>query len=259
MTADREGYLVTKKKEAFELSIVPGWIHAEEARDHTSSGTEADWRVDLPCPQLAPEERAEIIEHFTDDPLELNALLKNHLPAWLDERISSKHSPEAAKAECRCGDAGCKHVPAVIQAAEQKLQEEPLLWLTLIGLSREELLDAVFRGWAETMPEAAESSDDEALGRLEEKGKSGPSAGEWLAEAAEQGKLHEPGAGYRDVAFHLNAKPEGEPQIDNWTPLLPNVKAVQQLVAQLTSETAAKAWEDLSGKQDSQSRRNERR
>lgn len=243
---------MTKNKEAFELSIVPGWIHAMEAGNGKNGGPAGDadpgWKVDIPSNQLSVDERTAILERLGDHPMELYALLNHRKPSWFDEDIASKCVPAPAQAVCGCGEQGCRHVDAVMERVEHKLQAEPLLALALAGITRESLLDAVFGQWAAAVPPVAESPDGEALSKLEEKGKSGPSSGEWLAEAAEQGKLHEPGAAYRDVAVHLDSAGNEGPEVDDWKELLPRVKAVQQVIQQITAEAAEKARESLRGK-----------
>ncbi|MWV45740.1 hypothetical protein GRF59_19170 [Paenibacillus sp. HJL G12] len=243
-----------KKNEPYELSIVPGWIHAKEAQSQKSDSgpgiAEAGWKVDIPYPLLTMDGQVEIGERFAGHPYALYALLKNEAPSWLDGLLPDGASlPE--QAVCSCGTDGCGHIQAVMEAAEQKLRSEPLLRLVLRGLTRENLLNHVFREWAEEVPPAAETADGEALSKLEEKGKAGPSSGEWLAEAAEQGKLHEPGAAYREVSVSPKAVPEDELEIDDWTELLPKVKAVQQVVRQITLEAAGKARDRLNMTKDS--------
>ncbi|MEC0240842.1 hypothetical protein P4H66_13380 [Paenibacillus dokdonensis] len=237
------------KREPFELSIVPGWIHAKEARSQKSNEESAEthvyWKVEIPCPQLTAEERTEICERLADHPDDVYGLLKNQQPSWLEEEIPADDVPRLDQAKCSCGQSECRHIQMVLETVEHKLHSEPLLRLTMLGITREQLLNFVFQEWAEEVPAVAESSDEEALSKLEEKGKSGPSSGEWLAEAAEQGKLHEPGSTYLDVKVHLNAIPDDELEMDDWTELLPNVKAVQQVIRQITLEAAGKARESL--------------
>ncbi|MCJ8011874.1 hypothetical protein MUG84_08980 [Paenibacillus sp. KQZ6P-2] len=244
-----------KKKELFELSIVPGWIHAKEIQGQKSNagavGVDVGWKVDIPCLQLTEEEREHICERLSGHPLSLYALLKNDIPSWLTEAVSEEYAPRPDQAQCSCGQEGCDHVQVAMEAALAKLRSEPLLRLALVGLTRDNLLNHVFREWAEEVPWAAESGDGEALSKLEEKGKSGPSSGEWLAEAAEQGKLHEPGASYRDVSVNLQAVPENDLEMDDWTELLPRVKAVQQVVRQIVMDASGKAKESLDSIKDS--------
>lgn len=237
----------------FELNIVPGWIHAKIAPAVTPGTPEkgGPFEAHIPFAPFSAEEAADIVKELSGHPYELYALLRSRPPLWLEEDVKSRYAPDWARAECGCGKNGCGHVRAVLAEAERKFQDEPVLRLTLLGLPKERLLNDVFRDWAERVPPAAESDDSEALGKLEEKGKAGPSAGEWLAEAAEQGKLHEPGAEYHDVKVHLQAEPTGELQIDDWAALLPGVKNAEQIVRRITTETAEKARERLSLIKDS--------
>lgn len=233
---------MTKITDTFELGIVPGWIHAKTAQARAKS-QDAACEVHIPIPPFSKEETAEISRELAGHPYELHALLKGRAPLWLEEDVKSRYAPDLERATCECGQEGCDRIRAVLEEAERKFRAEPLLRLALLGLSKEQLLNAVFRDWAERVPPAAESEDSDALGKLEEKGKSGPSTGEWLAEAAEQGKLHEPGAAFHDVAVDLQAGPGEELRVDDWTVLLPKVKNVQQVIGQITSEAAAKALE----------------
>ncbi|MDR0269217.1 hypothetical protein [Paenibacillus sp.] len=238
-----------KKRETFELSIVPGRIHATAAQNMKTNGVtpkkEASWEVDIPFSQWTAEERADICEKLAEHPYEVYALLKGQTPPWLTQAFHSRRWSEFGQAACSCGLDGCLHIPSVMAEADQRIQSDPLLGLALMGLMRERLLNAVFQDWAGKVPEAAESESGEDLSKLEEKGKVGPSSGEWLAEAAEQGKLHEPGAAYNEVTIQLKDIPDGEVVIDDWTELLPKVKAVQQVIRQITSEAGVKAQESL--------------
>lgn len=233
---------MTNYMDTFELSIVPGWIHATAAPvKEIRQG--APWEAHIPAAPFAAEETADILRELAGHPLELHALLKGQMPLWLEEDVMSQYAPDLDRATCACGQDGCDHIRLVLEEAERKFRAEPLLRLALLGLPRDQLLNAVFRDWAERVPPAAESSDGDALGKLEEKGKGGPLAGEWLAEAAEQGKLHEPGAGFRDVAVSLRTEPVDELEVDDWAALLPRVKNVQQIIRQIASDAADKARE----------------
>ncbi|MBE9917367.1 hypothetical protein G8C92_25445 [Paenibacillus donghaensis] len=237
------------KEEAFDLKIVPGRIHAAAAhngQEHNDNVKKQPfWQVDIPFEQWSMEKRADISRDLAQNPYEVFGLLRGQTPPWLEEMLQSCWQPKPDQAACNCGRGECGHISEVLTEAYRHIRLDPFLGLALFGLERGPLLDAVFQDWAAKMPKASGAADGGDLSRLEEKGKAGPSAGEWLAEAAEQGKLHEPGALYHEVVIHLDNVPDGEPKADDWSELLPKVKSVQQVISQITTEAAGKARESL--------------
>lgn len=84
------------------------------------------------------------------------------------------------------------------------------LQLALLGWSPESLTEAVWAAWAnvsppidveKTLSEITGRSDDTQRGSVSE----GPRVAEWLAEMADQGKLHQPGPQFHDVEIRLDS------------------------------------------------------
>lgn len=141
-------------------------------------------------------------------------------------------------------------------AYKERLAEEPLLALSLRGFTKGELLDGIFALWAET-DIAADDSETEAapaselateLARLERKGPA-ISSGEWLAEAAAEGSLHQPGPQFHEItARPFPSSPVVAAVTEDWGALLPQTpKALEGLtlimnrVAEAAARRASKA------------------
>ncbi|WP_410513296.1 hypothetical protein PaeBR_02200 [Paenibacillus sp. BR2-3] len=159
------------------------------------------------------ELRQEIVRRLALCPNEMYALLQGRIPLWFAEL-------------------------------------ELLLALKLTGLSKEELLEAVFACWAEAAvenqaggginPAAGLASE---LARLERKGPA-ISSGEWLAEAAAEGSLHQPGTLFHEVGDRpFPDDPVVAVAAEDWQALLPQTPKVQEglaLVMRRVAETAAR-------------------
>ncbi|MBY9079965.1 hypothetical protein KIH86_10225 [Paenibacillus sp. HN-1] len=193
--------------------------------------------------------RREVVERLADSPLELYSLLKGRLPDWLAALGLWPDGAELAGQE----DAGDAEAMSRVRA---RLEQEPLTALALRGLPKEELSGAVFALWAEQERfrepgGTAETGQLAAeLAKLEKKG-AAVSAGEWLAEAAAEGSLHQPGPSFLEVR---DRKVPGSPEIPEdageeiWTELLPGVPGAAQglaLIRRRAAEEAAKRAGEL--------------
>ncbi|OZB90735.1 hypothetical protein [Paenibacillus sp. XY044] len=218
----------------------PGLIRAQ---GKTGEGRK-EWTLGIPVTLDGDVTGESVVERLYDCPADLYLLLQGSRLSWLDE-LFGQATLTWGEAVCSCGEEGCPHAAESMPAIRQRLAEEPLLMLTLLGLPREELLGRVFGDWADSLPPGDVKLASGDLSSLEEKGKGGPSPGEWLAEAAQQGMLHEPGAPFREVAVHLEAVPAKEMPEEDWSGLLPKVTAARQVIRSIKSQTAARAKEQL--------------
>ncbi|MEK4114991.1 hypothetical protein NST44_02080 [Paenibacillus sp. FSL W8-0919] len=191
---------------------------------------------------LTSDARNTIIAYLTDHPLELYSLLAGREAPWLAGFVPSPLPGEGEGVPCTCGREACGQAAAVLDAARQKLAAEPLQLLALLGLPREALLAGVFDAWAKAVPPRPGGAAGDAATRVKEKGPSGPSPGEWVAEAAAEGRLHRPGPQLGELAVPLSPPPPGElGPAGDWAGLLPGVSGVTQalgLIARAASERA---------------------
>lgn len=191
---------------------------------------------------LTGDARNTIIAYLTDHPLELYSLLAGREAPWLAGFVPSPLPGEGEAVPCTCGREACGQAAAVLDAARQKLAAEPLQLLALLGLPREALLAGVFDAWAKAVPPRPSGSAGDTATRVKEKGPSGPSPGEWVAEAAAEGRLHRPGPQLGELAVPLFPPPPGElGPAGDWAALLPGVSGVSQalgLIARAASERA---------------------
>ncbi|WP_269053833.1 hypothetical protein [Paenibacillus tundrae] len=101
------------------------------------------------------------------------------------------------------------------------------------GLPREALLTGVLGSWAEEL-----AHDPSGPGRA--------AVGEWIAEAAADGAMHQPGPGFGAVKVRL-AQPGKPPATPELAALLPGVPATAGL-ALIRERVAARMWEAVQKK-----------
>ncbi|WP_052098148.1 hypothetical protein [Paenibacillus stellifer] len=193
--------------------------------------------------------RREAVERLADSPMELYGLLRGRLPDWLAAFGLWPDVAELAGQE-GAGDAES------MSRLRARLEQEPLTALALRGLPKEELTGAVFALWAEQerfrepggVAETGQLAAE--LAKLEKKG-AAVSAGEWLAEAAAEGSLHQPGPSFMEVR---DRKVPGSPDIpqedgeETWAALLPGVPGAAEglaLIRRRAAEEAAKRAGEL--------------
>ncbi|QUL55485.1 hypothetical protein KDC22_02575 [Paenibacillus tritici] len=252
-------------KELLELrlEVLPGLIKATGSLESPASAG-AD-RVDgkagattekqvhrevltLHLQQWLPARKNEVLLQLSAHPGELYDLLQGSLNgglATLDVLPADNELEQAADEQ------GTGLLPAgeVLLRIRQQLVKEPLLAFALRGLSKEELLTGVFALWAEQENERIEEEGAPApvslaseLARLERKGPA-VSSGEWLAEAAAEGSLHQPGPLFHEISSRpFPAMPEVIEPEEDWSALLPQTPKAREGLALLmrrVSEAAA--------------------
>lgn len=174
----------------------------------------------LPVKEGGAQLLEELAAYLGNKPLELAALLAGAscpegvaslLPAsppWAEQPLVAQPGPPssaaAASASQQTAEAAPDRLAIAREAAQASWAAEPLLRLTALGLPPEELSRAVFAAWAaEGADPAAETADagHHPPGAAEAplRQRSGPSVAEWLAQAADHGRLHEPGPQLREA------------------------------------------------------------
>ncbi|AOZ92446.1 hypothetical protein [Paenibacillus crassostreae] len=199
--------------------------------------------VSIPVEKSSPQIREEILQELRGNPHDLYCILNGETPLWVLELLPSPIPLLWEEAGCDCGNVNCTALLSMREYAWDQLMIDPLMKLTLLGLPRQELLSNVFDAWA-----SSTTSQEKEIALLEasiakEKEKLGPTPGDWLAEAAEQGKLHDPGPLFQDVTIHLSTQEELELNADDWSPLLKSVPGFQKalrMVIKKTSDSAEK-------------------
>lgn len=153
---------------------------------------------------------------------------------------------------CACGVPGCARAAEAVAAAEAAWARNAVLRLKALGWTAETLAAAVWDAWAAAAPlPDPEAALRRAAGPREgERRASGPGGGaalaEWLAEAAEQGRLHEPGPEFHDIGVELGrpdaaGEPPGGPDPAPWAALLPGVPGAAQGLALVAAQVRQRA------------------
>jgi hypothetical protein len=225
------------------LEAIPGELRASWVRQ---PGTMPE--LSLKVPLWSPATRQEMIRRLSLCPNELYALLKGRAPQWFAdfELLPDHMEPMLTSYEEDSGLAA----KDLLDRLRESLAEQPLLALALRGFAREELLDSVLKRWAEVSAETETENVKNAgavlaaeLAKLERKGPA-ISSGEWLAEAAAEGSLHQPGTSFHEVVDRpFPAKPVVAEAPEDWQELLPQTPRVQEgltIVMRRVAEAAAK-------------------
>ncbi|MEK4045356.1 hypothetical protein NSU18_17035 [Paenibacillus sp. FSL H8-0048] len=205
--------------------------------------------VTLRIPQWTPARKDKVLHQLAAHPGELYDLLQGSLNGGLAALELLPADDELRLAADEQGT-GLLPAEALVERIRQQLTQEPLLALALRGLSKEELLSGVFALWAEQENERSAEEDAPAsvslaseLARLERKGPA-VSSGEWLAEAAAEGSLHQPGPLFHEISSRpFPAMPEVMEPEEDWSTLLPQTPKAREGLALLmrrVSEAAAK-------------------
>lgn len=241
-------------------------VATEKGAQHAAA-SECVFMVTCTLPQLGEAAREAIFAELRERPLALYALLRSGaaqaqapvsaelaalLPAAAEFTLAAEPAAQAtlgAAATCSCGSPGCAHVAAAVQAAAARYAAEPLLQLAHAGLPREALLAGVLGSWAEELAHEPGGSGRaaETAGRPQARGGEGGAAvGEWIAEAAAEGAMHQPGPGFGAVQVQL-AQPGKPPATPELTALLPGVPAVAGLTL-IRERVAARIWQAVQKK-----------
>ncbi|MBW4084228.1 hypothetical protein [Paenibacillus sp. S150] len=206
--------------------------------------------------EVAPwpaEHKRRVLRELAAHPGELYELLQGQLSARLARLKLLPAEEELAAAVYEQG-AGTADRTALLKLLKQRLTEEPLLALSLRGLGKEELLAGVFGLWAEAdngeegnpKPETSGLLAAE-LARLERKGPAANS-GEWLAEAAAEGSLHQPGPLFHEIAARpFPVSPVVAEPTEDWASLLPQTPGAADGLALIMREVAEAAARRAAG------------
>ncbi|MNO29888.1 hypothetical protein D3C76_198150 [compost metagenome] len=214
---------------------------------------EAPSVLSLEVPPWPAERKRAVLLEFAAHPGDLYELLQGQLSTRLAGLGLLPAEAELAAAVYEQGD-GTAGRMELQNLLKQRLTQEPLLALSLRGLDKEELLAGVFGLWAE--PGSAE--EDEAqpdasgalaaeLARLERKGPA-VSSGEWLAEAAAEGSLHQPGPLFHEIAARpFPVSPVVAEPTEDWASLLPQTPRAAEGLALIMREVAGAAARRAAG------------
>ncbi|WP_340015500.1 hypothetical protein [Paenibacillus sp. FSL K6-1318] len=212
-----------------------------------------------PAP-LSEAQREAVLAQLRKRPLTLYALLRggpapDELAGLLPAAQAPEGPPGAATASaavaCTCGRPSA-HAAAAERAVAARLAAEPLLQLAHAGLPREALLAGVLGAWAEELAHdpSGPGRAAETAGRPQVRGGEGGAAvGEWIAEAAADGAMHQPGPGFGAVEVRLT-QPGKPPALPELTALLPGVPATAGLDL-IRERVAARMWQAVQKKTDS--------
>ncbi|MDP9701009.1 hypothetical protein J2T16_003922 [Paenibacillus intestini] len=230
--------------------------------DQTGTAASGVFTVTGTLPQLSEAQREAVLAQLRKRPLALYALLRGGpapeelaglLPAAAPAGTPSEAALGAAPAAaCTCGRAGCAHAAAAERAVAARLAAEPLLQLAHAGLPREALLAGVLGSWAEELAHdpSGPGRAAETAGRPQARaGEGGAAVGEWIAEAAADGAMHQPGPGFGAVEVRL-AQPGKPPALPELTALLPGVPAAAGLDL-IRERVAARMWQAVQKQKDS--------
>lgn len=266
MEADwQKGGLSMSELLELRLEVTPGMIKATRipgnadvggiGRGGRKSGAGMQEQVQqvtavLNIAQWPAERKHEVLHQLSAHPGELYDLLQDSLNGGLAvlELLPADAELEQAYEQT----AGVLPGGILLPRVKQQLAKEPLLAFALRGLPKEELLSGVFALWAEQVNEPDMEAEDAAvapvslaaeLARLERKGPA-VSSGEWLAEAAAEGSLHQPGPLFHEISARpFPAVPDVIEPEEDWSTLLPQTpKALEglALLMRRVSEAAAR-------------------
>lgn len=209
--------------------------------------------LSLEVPPWTAERKGTVLRELAAHPGELYGLLQGELSVRLAGLGLLPAEEELASAvfEQELGPADRARLKTLLT---QRLTEEPLLALSLRGLGKEELLAGVFGLWAEAgteeegevVPDASDALAAE-LARLERKGPA-VASGEWLAEAAAEGSLHQPGPLFHEIATRpFPVSPVVAVPTEDWKSLLPQTPRATEGLALIMREVAEAAARRAAG------------
>lgn len=211
--------------------------------------------------RLSEAQREAVLVQLRKRPLTLYALLRGGpAPEELAALLPAAQAPEgtpgattaSAAVACTCGRPSCAHAAAAERAVAARLAAEPLLQLAHAGLPREALLAGVLGAWAEELAHdpSGPGRAAETAGRPQVRGGEGGAAvGEWIAEAAADGAMHQPGPGFGAVEVRLT-QPGKPPALPELTALLHGLPATAGLDL-IRERVAARMWQAVQKKTDS--------
>ncbi|MNO65952.1 hypothetical protein D3C76_567290 [compost metagenome] len=198
------------------FELVPDGLRVNIIAPKQSGNTEQHPQiVSLLLPKAANDDKQkrELLSDLKSHPMDLAALLEHgpealapvskrlgFVPPWRNEEDQAERLGRDVRDAMDYGD--------ILWQSDMSLQ------LALLGWTKESLIAAVWEAWAQAAPlPDVELALLEAVGQPEEpmRGASneGPSIAEWLAEMAEQGRLHLPGPQIHDVEVELRIVEQG--------------------------------------------------
>lgn len=249
------------------LEVVPGLVKAawtvlpgkvtggSRSKGESNTGApaqeqQANRPLSLKVPVWHASRRKEILRSLALSPGEVFALLQGRLTGELAELELLPTDRELEQALFEGEEV--EHKAETLRLIKERLAEEPLLALSLRGFTKGELLDGIFALWAEGDISSDEAETEEEvsvsdlyteLARLERKGPA-ISSGEWLAEAAAEGSLHQPGPQFHEIAARPFPSPVVVAEVtEDWGTLLPQTpKAIEglTLIMQRVAEASAR-------------------
>ncbi|OMF93281.1 hypothetical protein [Paenibacillus sp. FSL R7-0273] len=224
------------------LKAVPGQEPGQEDSAGTSrSGVVTEAALSWAVPTWSAAQKENVLRQLAGQPGELYSLLQG-------KRTGSMAELQLIPPQLEQAASGSGTGAGLPEWIKQQLQEEPLLAFRLRGMSKEELLGGVFALWAgEEYPPQEEGGAAPAgmlaaeLAKLERKGPA-VTTGEWLAEAAAEGSLHQPGPLFHELAARpFPAFPAVAPPAENWRELLPNTPRSSEGLALIMRKAAESA------------------
>ncbi|AJS61058.1 hypothetical protein [Paenibacillus sp. IHBB 10380] len=226
------------------MDIRPGMLNGTITNSFNSMIEERmSYNVNILVAPISIVTKEDILVGLNSVPQDLYCLLRGSVVPWIEELLPTAVELVMLPATCSCEEASCRHVEEVREHAQQSLSADPMQRLTLMGLTRKEILAAVFGSWASRM--SAQEQDIAVIeaSLIQEKGRSGPSPGEWVSESVEQGRLHEPGPIFQSITLRLSPVQDDKFVPDDWTPLLQEttgVTKVLRMVMKKASDNAEK-------------------
>lgn len=219
-----------------------GATTAAAVQEHTPGAV-----LSLEVPRWSAERKKQVLQQLAEHPGELYSLLQGSLTGGL---AALKLLPADEELAAYGGELETPGQAALLEQVRKQLTEEPLLAFELRGLDKEALLSGVFALWAEDSSEEDDGDPKSAasgqlaaeLTRLERKGMAIPT-GEWLAEAAAEGSLHQPGPLFHEISARpFPAAPVVAEPTENWAALLdktPRAGEGLALIMRRVAEAAA--------------------
>ncbi|MGF7050280.1 putative Zn finger protein [Paenibacillus sp. DS2015] len=197
--------------------------------------------VSIPVAPISVVTKEDILIGLKSVPQDLYCLLRGSVVPWIEELLPTVVELIMLPATCSCGEANCLHVEEFREYAQRNLSADPVQRLTLMGLKRSEILTVVFGSWASSMSTHNQNIAVMEASLVQEKGRSGPSPGEWLSESVEQGRLHEPGPLFQNFSLRLTPVLDEKIVPDDWTPLLQETVAVPKVLRMVMKKTSDNA------------------
>ncbi|MDF9843408.1 MULTISPECIES: hypothetical protein [unclassified Paenibacillus] len=223
------------------LKILLGQGTVQENGAGISSSADTASALSWAVPQWDPAQKDKVLRQLAGQPGELYDLLQGKSTGSMAELQLLPPGLERA-------DSGTETGAALPGWAGKQLLEEPLLGFRLRGMSKEELLEGVFALWAEE--EYIQQDEGSAapasmlaaeLARLERKGPAVTTGG-WLAEAAAEGSLHQPGPLFHELASRpFPVSPAVAQPDEDWMKLLPNTPRAGEGLALIMRKAAESA------------------